>query len=252
MQHATLRLGVALAASILTAHAQEQSQMLHLTFVSVNPGMGPDFEEMQKTINDASRKQGTKRREVWTTAIFGEPMYVTVFPVASMATYDSPNPMRASMNDIEYSRFVQRMSRIVRGARQVMVRTRPDLGISSGEHRPNTMAVATSVNVMYGKQAEFERYLKNEVMAALRRAGVKDAWVHQTVMGGPMTEYTLLTPFDKWESMENGSPLERTLGPDGLLALRAKAAGTVTSIQNVVTRRIETLGYMPAQPATGH
>lgn len=247
MRKLALQFGAVAAAAVLTLTAQQpQPQMLHITIVSVNPGMGPDYEDAQKNINDAHKKQGTPWRDVWTNAIFGEPGYVTVFPVGKMARYDSQNPMRAAMNDMEYARYLQRMSRIVRTAKNVLVRTRPELSIRSNEQKPNTLAVVTTLNVPYGKQADFENFVKGDLRAAWQKSGVKDAWVHQTVLGGATTEYVIVALFEKWAEMEGGSPLERTLGPTGMLELRAKGAGLVTHIENRTMRRVEALSYVPA------
>ena len=245
MNHLTRRLAITLAATAFLLPAQ-QSEMLHITYVKVQPGMGNDWREMQQTSIAAYKKEGTPWREVWSTNVFGEPMFVTVFPVGKMERYDTPNPVRKMMNDTDYTRYVQKMGRIVAESRNVLVRTRPDLSIQSGANKP-ARAVVTTVDVVPGKQAEFEAFVKSELKPAWQKASLKDVWVQQTVMGGSGTEYTIIGLFDKWAEMNEGTAMERALGPEGLQKLRAKAYGIVGSIRNMTASHIDALSYAPAQ-----
>lgn len=242
----TLRLAITLAASALLLPAQQQPQILHITYVKVQPGMGSEWREMQQTVIAANKKAGTPWRDVWSTNVFGEPTFVTIFPVGKMERYDSPNPVRKMMNDTDYARFVQKMGRIVGESRNVLVRTRPDLSIESGNSK-STRAVVTTIDVVPGKQAEFEAFVKADLKPAWQKAGLKDVWVHQTMMGGSLTEYTIVGLFDKWAEMNDGSPLERSLGMEGMMKLRAKSYGLVNSISNMAAFRIADLSYAPAQ-----
>jgi len=208
--------------------------------------MTADFREMQAAINEAFKKEGIPWRAVWTTAVFGEQGFVVAFPVGKMERYDSPNPVRKAMNDADYARYTQKMNRIVASSHSVLVRTRPDLGISSGRATPSR-AVVTTVVVEPGKGAAFEAFVKNQLMPAWQKGGMKDVWVDQTLMGSASTEYTFLYLFDKWAEMEGGSPMEKALGKEAWDKVRSNIAGLATSVKTEVAMYVPELSYQPAK-----
>ena len=80
-------------------------------------------------------------------------------------------------------------------------------------------------------------------MPALKKAGVKDAWMHKTMFGGSASEYTVVLLYNKFADVDAGSPLARGLGPDGVAALRAKTQGMIQSTSYTFIRNIPELGY---------
>lgn len=237
------RLALSAAAFVLLLPAQ-QPELQHVTFVKLHPGMMAEYREMQATLNAAYKKDGVPYRAVWSTIVFGEPAFVTVFPVGKMERYESPNPVRKSMNDMEYANFLQKSRRIVASSQSVLARTRPDLGLSSGRTKP-ARALVTTIVVTPGKNQEFEAFIRNEVRPAWQKAGMKDVWADQTIMGGVSTEYTFLYLFDKWSEMEGGSPMERALGREAWDKIRARIAGLATSVRTDVAQYHADLSYQP-------
>lgn len=235
------RLALSAAAFALLLPAQ-QSELQHVTFVKLHPGMAAEYREIQAATNAAYKKEGAPYRSVWATAIFGEQMYVTVFPVGKMERYESPSPMRKVMNDTEYANYQQKMRRIVASSQSVLVRTRPDLGLSSGRTKP-ARALVTTIVVTPGKLQEFEAFVKNDLKPAWQKGGMKDVWADQTIMGGISTEYTFLYLFDKWSEMEGGNPMERALGREAWDKIRARIAGLATSVRTDVAQYQADLSY---------
>jgi hypothetical protein len=232
--------------TVLLPAQQAQPELQHVIFVKTQPGMVAEWREMQAMVNEAYKKEGTPWRHVWSTAVFGEQMHVIAFPVGKMERYETGNPVRKMLNDAEYARYTQKMSRIVASSHSVLVTTRPDLSISSGRTKPHR-AMVTTVVVTPGKYLEFEAFVKNDLIPAWKKAGLKDVWVDQNVMGGNATEYTILTLFDKWSEMDGGGPMVRALGKEGWDKIRARAAGLSTSIRNEVSQFAPELSYSPAK-----
>jgi hypothetical protein len=235
------RLAISGAAFVLLLPGQ-QPELQHLVFTKLHPGMAAEYREMQSALNAAYKKEGTPWRHVWSTSVFGEPGYVAAFPVGKMERYDTPNPMRKMLNDTDYANYVQKMSRVVASSHSVLIRTRPDLGISSGRTKP-VRALVTTIVVEPGKHAEFEAFVRNDIRPAWQKAGMKDVWVDQTIMGGTSTEYTFLYLFDKWSEMEGGSPMERSLGREAWDKIRSRIAGLATSVKTEVAQFHPELSY---------
>lgn len=228
----TARLAFSAAAFVLLLPAQQpQSELLHFVTVKVHPGMSTEWLEMQAAINAAFKKEGVPWRHLWSTAVFGEPTFISVFPVGKMERYESPNPLQKTMSGVDFANFMQKAGRVVASSHGVLARTRPDLGLSSGRRKPHR-ALATTLVVEPGKHAAFEAYIKNDLKPVWQKGGMKDVWVAQSLIGASPTEYTVLYLFDKWTELEGGSPMERALGPEGWEKLRSKVAGVVSSVRN--------------------
>lgn len=240
----SLRLALAAAAFALLLPAQQQAQpqLLHLTYIKVQPGMANEWREMQTTVNAAYRKEGTPWRHVWAGAVFSEVHFATVFPVGKMERYDTPNPMRKAMNDTQYQQYIQKASRIVASSHHRLVTTRPDLSLMSQRGAPSH-AVVNTIVVEPGRNAAFEAALKADFLPAWRKAGLKDVWVHQTIFGSNPTEYVIVVLFEKWAEMEGGGPMVRALGAEGWDKIRQKLAGIATSVHAQTIRNVPELGY---------
>lgn len=77
---------------------------------------------------------------------------------------------------------------------------------------------------------------KNEVIPALKKAGVTRRTVSRTVFGNTY-EYTTIQPFDKYGEMDSGNPFAKALGPQGAARLSEKLRKCVSgSFTYVITR----------------
>jgi hypothetical protein len=237
-----LRLAILPAVFVLLLPAQEP-QLLHLVMTKLQPGAAGEYREMQAKVNEAYKKDSVPWRQVWSTSVFGEPQYVAVFPVGKMERYETPNPVRKMLNDTDYAHYSQQMSRLVASSRSVLVTTRPDLSIASENRKPKR-AVVTVLIAEPGKQAAVEAVILSDLKPAWQKAGMKDVWVHQTILGGPVTEYTIVALIDNWAEMDSGGPMVRALGREGWDKIRQKVAGLATSIENSVMAHQPELSYM--------
>lgn len=237
-----LRLAVLPAVFVLLLPAQEP-QLLHLVMTKLQPGAAAEFREMQTKVNEAYKKDGIPWRQVWSTSVFGEAQYVAVFPVGKMERYETPNPVRKMLNDTDYARYIQKVSRLIASNRSALVTTRPDLSIMSEDRQPKR-AIVTTLIAEPGRQAAVEAVILNDLKPAWQKAGLKDVWVHLTLLGGPVTEYTIVALIDNWAEMEGGGPLVRALGREGWDKVRQKMAGLATSIENSVMAHQPDLSYM--------
>lgn len=241
----TIELAIVSALILLPLSAQER-QLLHIVSTKLQPGALAEYREMQTPVNQALKKDGIPWRQVWSTAVFGDPMFVSAVPVEKMDRYETPNPVRKMMNDADYELYVKKMSRLVAESKSKLVVTRPDLGLSSGRSIPKH-AVITTVVVAPGRHAEFESYVKSEVIPAWKKAGIKDVWANAAVFGTYSTEYNFVALFDDWSEMNGGGPIVRVLGQEAWDNVRSKIAGLATSVQNGIASYHPALSYMPEQ-----
>jgi hypothetical protein len=108
------------------------------------------------------------------------------------------------------------------------------------------------ISVVHVKPEMVPEFLKlaQETIAAHRKAGVKwrDFWVTDTF--GDYSEYTIVTPLEKFAQYDAGSLLEQGFGKAAFEAWRAKISQVVESVTGyaVVTRPDLSFGKMTEHP----
>lgn len=229
---------------VLTAQAPGP-QMFRLTTAKVKFGMSADYIALNAEMTPVFKKAGVPMRLLWATTMFGEAStFATVQPFAKFADFDAGPAIRKVMGDTAYQQYLTRGARMLESVQYRAVRTRPDLSVSSGSNtQPGTALIATVV-VAPGKDAAFEALVKSEVLPAIKRAGVKDFWAHQTMFGGNPNEYLFVSLQEKWAELDGGSPLVRGMGAEAFAAYRLKLAGIVESVKYEFSRVVPEASYM--------
>jgi hypothetical protein len=89
-----------------------------------------------------------------------------------------------------------------------------------------------------------EATIKDLLLPALKAAGVKDFWVHRTLVGGPLGEYTYVMLFEKWADLDALGTLQKVLG-DNYGKYMARVAESVAGAENMVIKLDPKLTYFP-------
>ena len=98
------------------------------------------------------------------------------------------------------------------------------------------MVILTTVDVPADKLAEFETFLKNDWVPALKTGGGKYYAVSQVVYGGSTTQYYTLVGVDSFADIGKGHPVTRALGEEGLVKLMARTGSFTRHIERTVIR----------------
>jgi hypothetical protein len=86
---------------------------------------------------------------------------------------------------------------------------------------------------------------KNEVIPALKKAGVKTRTTYRTVFGNNY-EFILITPLDKFAQLDGQGPFARALGAEGAARLTAKLSKCTESRQVFIANAQPELSNGPA------
>jgi hypothetical protein len=245
-------------ASAQTGQAQQPStqaaprERISITMVSVKPEMIAEFENLIKNeTNPALAKGGAKWRDVWQTATFGNFFeYAIVAPVDNFAEYDSPGALEKGLGKEGFAAWRAKAGRLVNSVRAFVMEVRPDLSHFTKMTGPPKMAVVSYIHVAPGRNAEYESYIKNEMLPVVKQSQVAGYWFHQTILGGDPNEYVVVVLHDNYAELEKGPVARRVLGQEGAMKLAQKLApGVVTSVERTVIRYVPGLSYRPAQTA---
>ena len=231
--------------------APAQQQWTSITIVRVKPDMVTDYEDFVKNETlPMQKKAGLKWRSTFQTAFFGESYeYVIATPIESFAQYDGQGPALRALGQEGARAYGAKLRKFVVSSHTYATLDRPDLSFQGTMTGPPKFGVVNIVQVTPGRAQEFESLIKNDVMPALKKAGVPGYFVSQTVFGGNINEYVSVTLYDSMADIGKGSPLVRVWGQEGFNKFVQKTVGVITNQERLVTRYISDLSFMPA-PAT--
>jgi hypothetical protein len=247
--------GLWLAASDSILRAQsaspQQRQLLMINEVQLKPETAPDWTELQKSVLDTQKKVATRGREVWANGPGGDPyLRAIVTPIATLAQFDNPNPFIKAMGEQAWAEFSAKNRRLVAASHSTIVVTRPDLGFGTRPTTAPKLAILSIVNAASGRGPDFEALLKSDVVPALKKGGVTYYSVAQVVFGDDVNKYMTLSLVNDYAEIAKGSPLERALGPEGMVKLTQKAGPLVTRLERRIIRYLPELSFGPSAPTS--
>lgn len=227
-----------------TAYGQDSPTRLRLAEIHVRIGQSADFEALAKLANEASRKFGIPWRETWSVSQFGQGgVYYLVSPVKNLAQFDEQGPLSTlSVEDrLSYANLGRNA---VESAHYKLLELADDLSLRSDRKDLPKMARVTVVHALPGKGADLEATIKDLLLPAMKAAGVKDFWVHRTVLGGQIGEYTYVLLLDKWADLDALGSTQKLLG-NNYGSYMARIAASVQEGENMIIKLDPKLSYQP-------
>jgi hypothetical protein len=240
---ATSVLTAALAALLgSTAYSQDSPQRLRLAEIHARVGQTADFEGLVKLANEASKKSGIPWRQTWSVSQFGEGgVYYLVSPVKNFAQFDEDGPI-SKLTVEERLDYANLARNAVESAHYKLIEFAKDLSLQSDRKDAPKFARITVVHALPGKGEELESAIKDFLLPAFTAAGVKDFWVHRTVMGGQIGEYIYVLLFDKWADLDALGSTAKVLG-DNYGKYMARIAASVQAGENMILKHDPKLSY---------
>lgn len=230
--------------------APPPSRHLMLTVVDLKPGaLRPYIDHQKSTVVPALQKAGITWRESWRTAVFGETSQVAhVSDITTWDRFDGPGPLPTALGEAGYRAHLEKLASMVVRSQVYAIRTRPDLSYVADPAARPKMAILTRVDVKADKLADFERFLKGEWIAALKKGGGKHYTVSQVVYGGSTTEYHTLVGIDSFAELGKGHPVFNALGDDGVVKMMATSGQSTQRIERTVIRLDSEMSFGAATP----
>jgi hypothetical protein len=229
--------------------AAEAPRWSYITIYKIKPEMRSQFEAAQKEISAAYKQAGVPFRGVWQTRFGDMNEYVSASPLANFAALDGPNPVVKALGEDGSRALLQRAGATWSEATRVGGVDRADLSV--GEMgAPPKFAVIMVMNVAPGRGADYETWMKNDFVPALKKGGGR-LFCQQAIFGagGPNT-YVCAAPIDNMAAIDAGPPMWKSLGRAGADKMMTKMAGMMTSMQYSISQFRADLSNMPGPPAT--
>lgn len=105
---------------------------------------------------------------------------------------------------------------------------------------PPQRVSVTTTQVKPEMLTAWQDLIRNETVPALKKAGVAWRWVFaNTPLGGPGFTFVTVTPVVNFAQFDQGNPLQKALGQDGLAKYNAKLRPTIVSTHTVIQTLIQ-------------
>jgi hypothetical protein len=242
-------LGVLLWATAFSTTGIAQTpppQTSQLTIVHVKPDMGSAWQEYLKNdANPAVVKSGVTRRQVWTTAAFGEAgEYAIVTPVTDLSQFDDPTPLFKAIGQEGQAALMAKRQRLIVDSRSMLITARPDLGVAPAAGYQAKLGVSSRTIVAQGHMAEFLKYTK-DLSAVIAKTNAKGVSVSQIGLGGNPGEFITLVLFDSFADLDKFPAAYAKAAADAQLI--PAPAGTIVNNEWRVYRYVRELSIIPPQ-----
>jgi hypothetical protein len=234
-------------ASVQTLLAQPPSESTPkwslVTLTTIKPEMRAEYEAWQKQMTAAYKKAEVPSRAVLQTVMGDLFEYVTVTPLAHFADMDGASPVERALGKDEAAAFMRKGAIYLTSARRIATLAHDELSIRNQTSEPAPYAVVTSMRLVPGKSTEFDAWMKDEYMPAMKKAELKNFWVSQTVFGGDPNERVTVRPMKAMSEIDAGPLTIKALGAEGARKLMSRSAGIVESVQFRIVRYRPELSY---------
>ncbi len=223
----------------LFAQTARQSERLMVTIVNVKPDKVDEYENFVKNqTNPALQKAGTKWRDAWKTAMFGNSFeYVYVEPIDNFAMFDGPGPIERALGKEANAAWSAKSRSMITSVKRMQINTRPDLSYDGEGTRAPGVAVVTHATVAQGRNAELEAWVKADLLPVMRQAKVPAYLVSQMGLGGNANEYITLVMHANMAELEKGPPAYRVMSKEAGDKMYAKLpAGVLVNVERYVVR----------------
>ena len=223
-----LLVAVFAVATPVASLAQQDGQLWTVSTVQVHQDMIGEFEELQKELSAAYKKAGVTTRLVSQVVRGPSAEYRFSSRVEKWADYDDAGIMAKALGEAGAARWVARVRKCVKNRRVDTIRTRPDLSIPLKEGRTPRLAVLTTRRHLPGQFGEYNDWLVNKWVPAMKQAGANGVFYSRNAFGGNGREWTSISLIDDWASFDEGHPVRRSLGDEKYFELLG-GAGSLTS-----------------------
>jgi hypothetical protein len=227
------------------AAAPARSWLL-VNVVTLKPDMVNDWVEFQKTQTiPMQKKGGMKDRDVWQSgAPFGEGFtYAVITPISKFVDYDQPPLLVRTLGAEAARTYNDKLRHMVASQRAFAIQDRPELSIPPGPNAKYIGGVLTEATIVSGHAAQYEAYLKDDLMPTLKKGNVPGFLVSRTVFGGDANEYHTLQLFESFGEIDKGPVPTRVLGQTGAQAMNTKATAHVANVNRTIVRYVPDLSF---------
>ena len=227
-------------ASPAAATDQAPRQRYLVIATRVKPEMMAQFREffLKETL-PAQQKGGVKQQSVWTTANLGEGFeYVTIRPIDGLEVFDEPNAITKALGEEGARRWGAKRATMIVSSRSYIMQSRPEMSITPAPNETPKLAFVTRNSIAPGRGADYENFVKNEMLPIIKKTNPKGFLIRKVGLGGDSDGYISAVLLDSFADYKKWT---EALTKEGYGNLEAKRAGIYLHREIAVYRYVPEL-----------
>jgi hypothetical protein len=223
--------------------------LVSITIVQVKPDLVNEWLEFQKNeAIPALKKGGVTQRSAFATAIGPSFEYAFLTPAANLAERDRDNPIVKALGQDGARVYTQKSRRFIASQRTSVARLRTDLTYRPDPSAQLPMVVVSAYSIAAGRAADFENYIKTDVIPAHKQLTTGGLVVYQGLFGGDGSEFIVATLAHNFAELDKGPAVRLAYGAERAAAIQRKLAGVVAHVERTVVREVPELTFRIATP----
>lgn len=230
---------------VSTVFAQSLPPLVNVVTVHVKSGMRPEFEALQREATVARREAGITARYAYRVARGGSANeYIFVTPVEGLAEFDRPGGMAQAMGEVAWTQWVARIEKCTENRRVDTLRLRDDLSIPLAEGRTPTLIRLRRVELLPGGGQEYQAWLTENWVPAMRNAGMNGVYHYQDAFGLGQRTWIRIESYDSWADLE-GHPVSNSLTAEAFTEVLANNDQLTHGPEVQILRVLPELSILP-------
>lgn len=225
----TLMVSATALAMTTAAQTAPAPVLLQVSRVQVKPDRATEYREIEGKYTEAYKKGGGTLRAVYQGSAGNPYEYMVVTALPNFAAMDGDSVYVKGSTAAAIAALGARRSQCTTSVNVTYERP-TDIGLT--DNAAMTSAKVFGVNryqVRPGMADEFMALMKNEIVPALKKGGVKDFKLRRVEYGGSRELFTSRRAIANFAELDGGSPMEKALGKDGAAALTKKSRALATT-----------------------
>lgn len=227
----------------------QMAPMIYEARVQVRPDRAAEYRDIEKQYSEAFKKGGGEFRYVFQGTLGNPYEFLVLSSLPNYAALDSEkSPYAKGLAEGDLARLSARRSQCTESVRTSIHRRLPEQSIvTAGAPMPKYLRM-TRLRVQQGKADQFMAMIKDDMLPALKQAGVKMYRVRRAEYGASRNEFVTVYAMEKFGELDEQSALAKALGPDGFRKWLEKSSAIVAYSEYLVYTVRPELSWIPAAP----
>jgi hypothetical protein len=221
--------------------------LVNITIVQIRPELANEWLEFQKSDTIPTlKKAGVTQRSAFATVIGPSFEYALLTPAANLAERDGDNPIVKALGQDGARAYAQKSRRFIASQRTSVVRLRTDLTYRPDPNAQLPIVVVSAYSIAAGHAADFENYIKTDLIPAHKQLTTGGLAVYQGLFGGDGSEFIVATLARDFAELDKGPAMRLAYGAERAAAIQKKLAGIVAHVERTVVRAMPELTFQVA------
>jgi NADH:ubiquinone oxidoreductase subunit len=196
---ALLVAGLAFAAGIGSAQAQDETGLMNARIVTVKQDHVNDWIELQKQLSESMKKASAPGRRIYEQVKGDHNTFHVITELDEWGDYDSPNDN--GMDEAEWANWLNKITDTVQSRRELTYRTFDSLRIETDTGEPSKYVALRKHTIKRGSAGEYRSWLSDKLYPTMKKLGIKGRSFGQVILGDNVDSFYHVRGLDSYADM---------------------------------------------------